>query len=582
MDINLKEFENLLIQKKYTDLEISCKNALKSNEHNIDIIKYYAAALANNQKIEAAILEYKKIIKISSDDELANFSLAKLYSILNNFSEAENYYKKSIEINKNNPEIYKTYAIFLLEKKAYDRCENLVYRARNLFKQNLDFSFLLGKLYFELKKYNDAINFFNEVDKKINNINVKKFISKSLIKLERIDEALDKLYQILDTDQNPLGVYLDIIECLKAKGDFNEAINILNDAKKKIPESLELFLLQADLQPNTISKDEIIKYQSNYQKMSKDDQINFLFALSKIYEKQSELKLFSENLKLANQLQRSLYKKYNFQDHINDVSSLLNPEIKDLYMSNVDKLDNNSLQTIIFLVGMPRSGSTLLEQILSSHSKVIGIGESDFFPNAINNFYPKSTVKNFSDTLIHNTKKKSVFKELGDFYLNQLNQKNLKKNTSKVLDKNLFNFLYVPFIKLCLPNSKFIFCKREMIDNCFSIFKVNFSERNLPWTFSINEIKSYYKVHEKICDFYKSFMGLEILEVNYENIVKNFKNEVKKILGFLNLEYEEQCEKFYETKKIVNTASQSQVRQKIYTSSINYQLLYKNFFNELF
>ena len=226
---------------------------------------------------------------------------------------------------------------------------------------------------------------------------------------------------------------------------------------------------------------------------------------------------------------------------------------------NIVKSNNN-----IFIVGLPRSGTTLLHQIISSHSNTYGAGEltilDDFFVNKIFN-------KNFFKNIItSNTKKKNYIKNISTEIF--LKFKNLK-NDKIIIDKMPSNFLWIGLIKIFLPNAKIIHISRNIKDNCLSIYKNLFDKDSLGWTYDQNDIIQYVKIYKALMKFWKKKLPNFIYDLSYENLVNNQINESKKMLKFCNLKWENNCKNYFETKSTVKTASIIQVRKPIYKTSLN-------------
>ena len=131
------------------------------------------------------------------------------------------------------------------------------------------------------------------------------------------------------------------------------------------------------------------------------------------------------------------------------------------------------------------------------------------------------------------------------------------------------NFLYLGFIKLILPKSKIIHCKRNSKDNCLSIFKNYFRGKKLTFAYNIEEIVDYYNLYKNLMDYWKMIFPDFIYEIKYENLIINTKYEIKKLLTNCNLEWEDDCLNFYKNKRPIKTASDFQARNKIYASSVN-------------
>lgn len=570
--------KKILEKQDFANLEKECLLALKDFPENFEIQEIYASALASNKSFDKAIKIYQFLIENNPNSYHPYFCLAKIFSIKGEVKDAEDHYIKAISLKNNDHNLHKTYSIFLKEIKNYEKCEKILLEAKKKFPKNLDFDLLLSSIYFDQEKFEQSLIILLDIRKKIKNKNIDYQISKILIRLERLEDAEGFLVGIIKEDSNFLSGYLSLFYIYNLQGNFEKLQVKLRDAYKIFPKDASLFAYRVDHLVKEIGNEEVLYFENNLKKESLENQIIINFALSKFYEKNKSNLKFVHFLKEANSLKRSNYKNYNFDKHILDLKSLLSSNIDILFNQFKNQPSLNGSSENIFIVGMPRSGSTLIEQILSSHSKIKGIGESSLFPNSIEKFFPKMSLKDFFNE-IKKSKNGEIFKSLSDEYSSQL--KKIKNNKSYILDKNLFNFLFIPIIKLCFPKAKFIYCSRDKFDNCFSIFKINFGDKYLPWTYNEIEISKFYDVHLQIMNFYKSFLGNDIYEVNYKSIVNNFIPETRKILSFLNLNYEEACEEFYKNKNLVYTASQTQVRKKIYDTSINYSKEFENYFKDL-
>ena len=217
---------------------------------------------------------------------------------------------------------------------------------------------------------------------------------------------------------------------------------------------------------------------------------------------------------------------------------------------------------------MPRSGTSLVEQILSSHSSVYGAGELQYLPDAVKNefFLNNKTI----DDKIAQDKVFEIFNE---------NVSTFNCKEKYLTDKNPLNFLWIGFIKLIFPNSKIIHIKRDIKDNYFSLFKNTF-DGNMNWCYDKSDLLKYCQEYQEITNFWNQIMPDFILNIEYENIISNTKNEVNKILEFCNLPWEDNCLKFYKTKRAIKTVSSAQARRPIYKSSVKFYKNYEKFLKE--
>lgn len=234
------------------------------------------------------------------------------------------------------------------------------------------------------------------------------------------------------------------------------------------------------------------------------------------------------------------------------------------YAAKLIKLSPTS-KNPIFIVGMPRSGSTLLEQILSSHSNVAGIGESNAMPKLIHSFYrnleadAEIFIKNFA------VADKKQLEYLRDGYEERVFQH--VKSENFITDKMLNNFKYIGFIQSLFPHAKFIHIKRNPMDTCLSCFEKKFTSGH-EYTYDLATLGDHYIAYENLMKHWLRLYPEMIHEMNYEDIVSDTESKIKNCLSFLGLRMQKSCLEFYKNERNVYTASTDQVREKINSNSI--------------
>jgi hypothetical protein len=215
---------------------------------------------------------------------------------------------------------------------------------------------------------------------------------------------------------------------------------------------------------------------------------------------------------------------------------------------------------------MPRSGTTLVEQIISSHSKVIGLGE---LPFVLQFGYPITT-----GLLECNEKSLSKFR---NDYLEKL--ESLRDKNLIVTDKMPQNFLYAGLITACFPEAKILHVKRDPSAVCWANYKQWFKSENLGYSYSIKDIVEYYKLYKDLMEFWNNVFKNKIYEVDYETLTINPEDEIKKLIKYLELRWEEVCLSPEKNERNVLTASNIQIRNKIFKDSSQKWKKYKPFLN---
>ena len=229
------------------------------------------------------------------------------------------------------------------------------------------------------------------------------------------------------------------------------------------------------------------------------------------------------------------------------------------------RFGNPSYQSI-FIVGMPRSGTSLIEQILASHPKVFGAGELTLFQDvvtALRNEEPGSPP--FPEMMLHLPRGK--LRELGDRYLGAL--KPLAPGARRITDKMPVNFLYAGLIHLALPNARIIHVRRDPIDTCLSCFSIQFTGGGGEFCYDLGELGRFYHAYAELMAHWSTVLPAGVMiDVQYEELVANLERQTRRMLEHCGLEWDERCLAFTETRRPVRTASAAQVRRPIYQSSV--------------
>ncbi len=387
------------------------------------------------------------------------------------------------------------------------------------------------------------------------------------------DEAITYYKKALKIQNNLPLIYLNISLILQFQNKMDEAKEYLLQALKidkyfcRADESLSKIYSYKDNE-NEKHLTEMLKKLDN-EKLNDYDKIRLNFSIGKAFEDKKEFEKSFEYFETGNNLKKSLSKssiKFYKQKAV---------DLKDFF-SNFDfnKIDRNKDKgNKIFILGLPRSGTTLLERIISSHPKVSSISEIGFFYDEItkNLFLNHSLNKGKVDSLIQ----KNLDKKLNDI----INCFNIKSEF--VIDKTLLNFWYVGFLKIFFPNSKIIHSYRNPKDNCLSIYK-NLIPTNERWPFDQEEIGEYFLIYKDLMNFWNKIFKNQIYNSKYENLVNENEKYTKEIISFCNLQWDDKCLNHHKNNNPIKTLSINQANKAIYNTSIDSSKFYKKKLSKLF
>jgi len=225
--------------------------------------------------------------------------------------------------------------------------------------------------------------------------------------------------------------------------------------------------------------------------------------------------------------------------------------------------------TPVFIVGLPRSGSTLIEQILASHSQVDGTHELGDLPRVVKAARQRKRGERFPEQLA--SLEVQEWAAIGTRYLDKTSI--FRRGAPFFVDKNPNNFVYTGILQLAMPNAKIIDARRHPLDSCFGSYKQLFASGQ-PFSYDLTELGEYYLQYRRLMDHWRDVLPQFVLEVDYEAVVADLDSQVRRILDFCGLPFEDACLRFHETERAVKTASSQQVRRPIYRSSVN---LWRNY-----
>jgi len=464
------------------------------------------------------------------------------------------------------PVLYNIISLAYQGKLDYNNSIKIMDEAIKLNPKNIYYLNNMGISQHKNKDFVEAEKYFERALKiNPNYINVLNNFGNLKKDLDKVDEAIKYYEKSVNINNNILITNYNLSSMYIQKGEYNKAI-------KHLKKTLEI-------SPKFTTADRILslitKYEKNNEhflamkekktnlKFKDTELIELNFALGKAFEDLKDYKNAFIHIKEANDSKKKLI-NYNIQKDINLFKNIKIDFESDFKIENI-----YNKKKIIFILGMPRSGTTLTEQIISSHKDVYGAGELMFLSDMINeDFFIKNNKS-------YNLKK---FNDLQNRYLDKIS---LIDNSKKCLtDKAPLNFRWIGFINMIFPNSKIIHCKRNNLDNCWSIYKNNF-DAGLNFSFNLTDLGKFYNLYEDLISFWKSKYPEKIYDLRYENLINNQESETKKILEFCQLEWDPNCLKHYNNDRLIKTVSTVQARKPIYKTSIKLSDSYSEYLDEL-
>ncbi|MDC3035008.1 sulfotransferase [Prochlorococcus sp. AH-716-P05] len=512
-----------------------------------------AEILKNEKKFKDAEKVLLKAIKIDSNhgDLLYNFSL--LYFALRNFDYALVYIDKAIKLSKNNY-IYK-----LLKSEIYINKSNIdeaIYILEDLNNKNrikkdnnkeIRINILLADAFLKKRNYEKAEVLLLNLINKFKGLELA-YLNLSVLYKEKnqLSKSIQILKKGINLSPNFMPFYTNLASFYRNSGQLELAIetNLLIISRNKF--DFNSFYELSGIYDFKNHKNELnFLLNTKLENLNPNSKIYAAFAISNLLHKEGKFKESAKYLKIAND-ESMKYKKSDLSLKIKHTEFYRSLKIKN---SKNKYLKNSS--NYIFIVGMPRSGSTLLENILSLNPKVTDMGEVNF--------------------LEESTKEAQVFEDVHELYekkvINQFQFSNI------YTDKSLFNYMYCPIISNFFPNAKIINCIRNPLDNILSIFRANFL--NQSFSFSLTDISSLYLHYFETMVEYKIKYSENIYDYYYEDLIENPNDVLTGIINWLDWDWDDKYLSPHQNKRNVYTASSAQIRKKFYSSSIGIWKEYK-------
>ena len=480
--------------------------------------------LYNSKRFEDVIQKGKILLKTYPDQIILYNAISLSLSSINKDDEALDILKQALTLQPNNIFVLNNLGLINGKLDEDDLSRKYYEKALSINNNFIDALVNLGNL--ELHE--------NKTEK------AQQYLKKAL-GLSKAKETDELIYMALGNYNQQIGNFKE------AKNNF-EMVNKINNNNSTADKSISLihkYINNDD--PHLLSMEAKLKNNTNNENLR-----SLNFALGKAYEDIKDYKKSFKHLDAANKIAD---KEINY--NINGDITLFE-EIKNLFKNFQTKNTITSDKKIIFIIGMPRSGTTLAEQILSAHKDVYGAGELKFLGESIKkNLLKDNKFVNISDENLI---------EIQNEYLDKIESLKYKENV--LTDKAPLNFKWIGFIRTIFPNAKIVHCDRDAMDICFSNFKNSFQSYSLAFCYDLKKLGKFYNLYKNLMDFWINKYSDQIYNLSYEKLIKNQKEETEKLLKFCNLDWDENCLSPHKNQKTVATASLAQVRSPIYNSSI--------------
>lgn len=524
-------------------------------------------ALRNLRRFEDAEREYRRALAINPTYAEAYNNLGSVLRDLERPAEAEPAYKRAITLAPNYLEARNNLILAYKDLKNYDAALAAGQEALRLKAQNPDALAYVGSIYVEQKKLDLA---FDALRRSLalnpNKAETYNMLGRAFFESQQSDKAIECYHKAIALKPDFPDPYNNLGTCLKELGRFDDALDAFNRALAIQPDLVGAYVNLVDTKKFESSDDPHLVamegFAAKIETLQEERQQHLHFGLSKAYDDLKRYDEAFEHLRKGNAIKRKTleYDESAVLGYFERVKSVITADV--IREKSGNGADTNQP---IFVLGMPRSGTTLIEQILASHPAVKGGGELKDLSDTVNSVRSRDGTQapypEFVPAL-----SASEITALGESYARRLDKRS--PGALHITDKMPSNFYFLGLITLALPRAKIIHSSRNPVDTCVSCFSKLFAGEQSQ-TYDLAELGRYYRAYHGLMAHWRDVLPAgSFLDVRYEEVVGDVEGQARRILDYCGLEWDARVLDFYRHTRPVKTASASQVRKPIYDSSV--------------
>jgi tetratricopeptide (TPR) repeat protein len=379
-------------------------------------------------------------------------------------------------------------------------------------------------------------------------------------------EAVSEYREVLRLKPDFATGYCNLGNILEELGSFEEALAVFREALRRDPHHAGAYSLLATMLRGRLPAEDLQAMRRLLARphLTLAKRLALHFGLAQVLDANGAYAEAAEHLRQGNSLCRALWKKqgktYDPAAHSQLVSDLIQAFTPEFFARERGGVDS---EVPVFIVGLPRSGTTLTEQILASHSQVHGAGELNY---ARQSFDALPRVLNQAVLPIEALSQiqPAAIRQLAQWHLARLRE--LDAHAARIVDKMPDNYLFLGWLSLLFPRAKFIHCRRDLRDVAVSCWMTNF--RHIRWAADPEHLAARFREYQRLMDHWRAVLPIDVFEVDYEETVADLEGVARRLVAWCGLEWQPACLDFHQTSRPVRTASVTQVRQPVYTRSV--------------
>jgi tetratricopeptide (TPR) repeat protein len=544
------------------------KKVLRGDPDCVDALYLRGTMLAQQGDFKAALASLKQAVALHPNSPFIHNNLGGIYQKLGAWQAAVASYKKALVFDPDMVEAHAALGSLYQKDGAFEDAERHYLHALKISPNAAYIHFALGEFYRNARRLDAAEDYFQRaVSLAPSSIKYHVTLAVLLAQRGKLDEAELCLANAKNIDADSLELLAGVVDVKARRGEYQAACDAFSCLAEKGQATIASTLIHARALKELGRADEGLAVCEKLLRDSDGEKRSRIcFVMGELADSLRDYSLAFRYFEEANKLKDEVFDE--------DAHCKLIQEIKSIYRADnqpgLISSDSPEVQPI-FIVGMPRSGTSLVEQILASHPDVYGAGErneiSQFVFELLNEHDGLGCLVKDNGGL-----SKSLINELQQRYLGAVLGDDV--NAPFFTDKMPLNYLYLGFIGQLFPNAKILHCRRNPLDTCLSCYFSDF-HGELAFTNDLYQLGKYYRGYHELMAFWNADLELPMLDVEYEALIDDQRAVTEEILRFCGLSWDDRCMRYFETDRYVNTLSCDQVRKPLYTSSVGRHQNYK-------
>lgn len=568
------EAQKLLVNKQAEKASLLMSDYCNKNPNDAEAFYILGQSFALQEDYQSAKLAFQKSIKIFPNMSWTHLALGGAFQALGEFEAAINKFKEASILDKTNYNAELSIVNILISQGKQQEARLLLTRLQKLIPDNCNVYIEWSRIERERYNIDKAIRYLEKAlqlnPNAISALTQLASIYTAQAKLGEAEELYSKADKILPKNPEILSGFASLYSY---QGNYKKAIEIITPLLKSKIINFEIAKVYIRVCKHIDKSDIAIQYVLKVLdslNLAKTNKAYLYYELGREYDRLNKHDEAFANYKKANDTSKYLYDENKNKRKVTELIEVFSKDkIKKYFKSNLND------KRPVFIIGMPRSGTSLTEQILASHPDVFAGGELQFIGRMafdLSNFkksYPYS-VEDINQNKIN---------KLADQYLEHISS--LSKTAMRITNKMPRDFYDLGLISMLFPNAYIIHCQRDAMDNCLSIYFQNFAEGGNEYSNDLKMIANYYKQYQRLMSHWVDTLNMPMLSLHYEETVSDQENQTRRLLEFCDLDWNKECLNFHELKRTIATASFDQVRQPLYTKSVNRWKHYENYIDDL-